>query len=139
MTVKEAFANTGAFLRKYGKIVTGIALAILGVVLAVEAWKGIRVLIGKVQGSSKVPWVSAGCPPGTIAIQVPSTKALKSLTLPEGVAADSIKSVGYDQGNRIVTVEVTHEVVDRRNVTPRAGSARDVLAGRKGNSSSGNG
>ncbi len=129
--VGSALRSAGTWLKMHWKPVVYGLLGILGLFVGISVWKKIQVVFDKVpKDSAKARWMKLDGDERAIAVQVPGSPEVKTIPLPNGETSDKVTAVGYDAKKQIVTVEVTHEEVDRRNAKPIPGSAFDVLSGK---------
>jgi hypothetical protein len=127
----EAMRSLGAWVKKHWRGVLLFLGGIAAVILGIKVVEKFKVVFGKVRPATpKIPWMRVDGDTNAIAVQVPGTTTVQTIPLPETTPAEKVTAVGYDKDKQIVTVEVTHEVVDRKHPGPAiAGSAFDVLSG----------
>lgn len=131
--VGSALRSAGTWLKVHWKAVFYGLLGILGLFVGISVWKKIQVVFAPVpKDSSKARWMRLDGDDRAIAVQVPGSPEVKTIPLPDGQTSDKVTAVGYDAKKQIVTVEVTHEEVDRRGAKPVPGSTFDALAGKGG-------
>jgi len=131
--VGSTLRSAGTWLKIHWKLVLYGVLGILGLFVGISVWKKIQVIFAPVsKDSAKARWMKLDDNDKVIAVQVPGSPEVKTIPLPDGQTSDKVTAVGYDAKKQIVTVEVTHEEVDRRSAKPVPGSAFDVLTGKGG-------
>lgn len=128
--MRAFFSKVWGFCKKYWKAGLAIVVGLFVTLLGFWTWRKVQVILGKVtKKQEKVDWMKVEGRDDALLLQVPGKPGVREVYLPQDVKAESVKAVGYDSDKQIVTVEVLHEKVDRRNTTPRPDSALDKLAG----------